>query len=359
MKVVLTCGGTGGHIYPAIAIADKIKEKNPDAQILFIGTKKGMENDLVPHAGYEIRGIDASGFNRKSFSANIHTLENLYRGSKQAKDILNEFKPDIAIGTGGYVTGTVLLAAHNMNIKCAMHEQNAVPGVANKLISEFADYVFVSFKDMKPGLRHPKRVIYSGNPIRNAFETLDRSECRKQLGLSDNDQMVLATGGSLGAAVLNREVMDLVSKTKVSGVKIYFVTGKRYYEDIRGKCPEGPVELIAYADNMPVLMKAADIVISRAGAIAVSELLACGKASVLIPSPNVTNNHQYYNAKAIADIGAAVLLEEKNLTEGKSVLSDEVLSLLARPESLSSMSENARKAGVTDAAEVIYNKLFK
>jgi len=357
MRAILSCGGTGGHIYPAIAIADKIMEREPDSKILFIGTKKGMENRLVPNAGYEIKGIDASGFNRRSIKANFKTIHNLRVGGTEAHDIIENFKPDVVIGTGGYVTGTVLLQAHRLKYPCFIHEQNAVPGVANKIISDFADGVFVSFKGTENSFTHKDRVVYSGNPIRKEFLSLQRAECRAKLGLSDTDVMILATGGSLGADELNKEIMQLVEAASLPELKIYFVTGKRYYEDIKAKCPKGPVEIIDYAENMPLLMKAADLVISRAGAIAVSEITACGKPAILVPSPNVTNNHQFFNAKAIADEGAAILLEEKDLYKAESVIATEVLSLLARPESLSCMAERALSLGKTDAADVIYEQV--
>ena len=361
MKVVLSCGGTGGHIYPAIAIADKIKEHHPDAEILFIGTKLGMENDLVPKAGYKIVGIDAKGIDRKNLLKNIETVVTYFEGSHEVKRILKEFKPDVVIGTGGYVTGSVISQAHRLGIKCCIHEQNAVPGVANKYLSGNADKVFISFEGTEKAFRHPERVTLTGNPIRSSFTALDREECRKALGLSPEDKMVLVFGGSLGAEVLNRETLGLVDEMAGSGIKLYFVTGKRYYEKIKAavdsKAGTEGLTLVAYADNMPQLMSAADLVVSRAGAIAVSEITASGKPSVLVPSPNVTNNHQYHNAKAVADAGAALLIEEKDLPEGGNVLAKKVLELAKDSTKLQQMSADAARIGRVDAAEVIYKNL--
>ena len=361
MRFVLSCGGTGGHIYPAIAIADKIREKDPQAEILFIGTKKGMENRLVPAAGYEIKGIEARGFDRKNFLNNFKTVHTYLEGSQEVYRILKDYAPDAAIGTGGYVTGSVIAVAHRLGIRTYIHEQNALPGVANKFLSGFVDKVFVSFDGTQNAFRHPERVILTGNPIRSGFTALDKAECRARLGLKDSEIMVLMFGGSLGAEVLNREALGLASKIEGTNVKLYFVTGKRYYGDVceklEGKELPGGLVLMAYADNMPELMSASDLVVSRAGAIAVSEICACGKPSILVPSPNVTNNHQFYNAKAIADAGAAVLMEEKNLPEGGDVLADAVLELAAKPKELECMAENAAKIGRTDAAEVIYKNL--
>lgn len=359
MKVLISCGGTGGHIYPAIAIADKIKEKDPEAEILFVGTRQGMENKLVPAAGYEIKGIDASGFNRHNLLANIKTVKNIIDGGRRADEIIKKFKPDIALGTGAYVTGIVLMRAHKAGIPCYIHEQNALPGLSNKLLSRFAKKVFVSFEGTEKNFKYPDRVVFTGNPIRSDFLKSDETECRRELGLADTDFMILASGGSLGAELLNNQVLKLAAEAQLPGLKIFFVTGSRYYDEILKAGPKGPLNIISYADNMPVLMKAADLIISRAGAVAVSEITACGKPSVLIPSPNVTNNHQYYNAKAVADAGAAVLLEEKELAENETLFTDEILNLLAHPESLKNMSLNAKALSRTDASDIIFTELMQ
>ncbi|MDO5331349.1 MAG: undecaprenyldiphospho-muramoylpentapeptide beta-N-acetylglucosaminyltransferase [Bacillota bacterium] len=357
MRVILSCGGTGGHIYPAIAIADKIKEKDPSADILFIGTKTGMENRLVPAAGYEIKGINASGFKRKHLYKNIETLHNVRMGGKEAQRIIKEFNPDVVIGTGAYVTGIVLLHAHRLGIPTVIHEQNALPGLTNKIVSQFADKVFISFKGTEDVFAHPERVIYSGNPIRSDFTKLDKSSARKQLGFSEDDLIVLATGGSLGAEILNREILDFASKIQDVNIKLLFVTGKRYYDDVKSKCNFNGTTLIDYANNMPVLMAASDVIVSRAGAIALAEIMASGKPSVLVPSPNVTNNHQYHNAKTVADAGAAIMVEEKDLKEGEAILSAEILSLISRPEDLASMSIRAKGLATINAADIIFDNL--
>ena len=366
MNVLISCGGTGGHIYPGIAIADKIKERHPDANILFVGTKNGMENRLVPAAGYDIKGIDAKGFDRKHLLANFKTIHDTLLGSREVVDIIEEFKPEIAIGTGGYVTGPVLLQANRHHIPCYVHEQNAMPGVANKMISAFAKKVFISFEGTEKYFSHPDRAVLTGNPVRAEFSSLDRNKSREELGLAPSDRMILVFGGSLGAQVINEETIQLIKHFEERGLdyKVIFVTGNRYYEEIRsiidgnGDNVLPPfVTLMAYAYNMPQLMCAADVVVSRSGAIAVSEIAACGRASVLIPSPNVTANHQFYNAKALADKGAAVLLEEKDLLEEKVDLTEEVLKILNMQGTLYEMSEAARSLGKIDAADIICDNL--
>jgi len=367
MKAILTCAGTGGHIYPAIAIADKIKKEDPDAEILFIGTKAGMENTLVPKAGYNITGIDASGFNRSELMKNFKTLDNIVKGTVQARKILKEFKPDVVIGTGGYVTGPVVSTAASMGIKTCIHEQNAIPGMANKMLEGAVKKVFISFEDSKKYFKHPEKTILSGNPIRADFLTLDPAYCRRKLGVTDDTFAVLAFGGSLGAEMLNKAVIRMTERMvspegqALGKVKLFFVTGKRYYDEIHAAMDLNRlgdmVQLIPYADNMPELILASNVVISRAGAIAVSEIMASGKPSILIPSPNVTNDHQYHNAKAIADAGAAVLLEEKNLGDTFDGLADAVFALCKDEKAAAAMAEAARRTGSTTATDIIYENL--
>ncbi len=367
MKVIVSCGGTGGHIYPGIAIADKIKKENPDAEILFVGTKTGMENNLVPTAGYAIRGIDARGFDRKHLLKNFKTLKDVLLGSSEMNSVLTDFRPDIVIGTGGYVTGPVLLQSHKHKIPCFVHEQNAMPGMANKLISRFADKVFISFDGTQHYFAHPDRAVLSGNPVRAEFASLNREECRKALGLTDDETMILIFGGSLGAQVINNVAIQLMQRLEKEGrkdIKVIFVTGNRYYEDILkiidgngdGKLPDF-VTLMAYAYNMPELMCASDVVVSRSGAIAVSEIAACGRPCILIPSPNVTANHQYFNAKALADKNAAILLEEKDLESQRVDLSDEIIALADDRTRLEAMAAAARAMGKMDAVDIIYKNL--
>ena len=358
MRVILSCGGTGGHIYPAIAIADKICEKDPDAKILFIGTKKGMENNLVPAAGYEIKGIDASGFNRKNLLANFKTLADSVKGGHEAAEIIKEFKPDIAVGTGGYVTGTVILEAHRAGIPCYIHEQNAIPGLTNKILERFTLKTFISFKESESSFSHPEKTVLTGNPVRAQFESLSYEVCRSELGLND-ETMILVFGGSLGAELINEAAVRLIDEISEKNVKLYFVTGKRYYNDILEKTKYKNMKnvvLIPYADNMPKLMSACDIVVSRAGAIAVSEIMVCGKAAVLIPSPNVTNNHQYHNAKAVADNGAAILLEESLMKADPDAFENAIKELLDI-EKRKAVSDAAKHLAKPDAADIIWQNL--
>ena len=361
MKILLACGGTGGHIYPAIAIADKIRRKHPDAQVLFVGTQHGMERTLVPENGYAFEWISASGFNRKNILKNGKTLLNIIKGTHQVRKLLQKFEADLVIGTGGYVTGPVLKEAYRRGIPVYIQEQNAIPGVANKMLERYARKVFISFPDSAKYFKDQKKLVYSGNPIRKAFSLATIMDCRKMFDLSEKEFMVLVFGGSLGAEVLNRETIKMIRTLKSEELKLFFVTGRRYYEYVSAELSAigNPpfVTLIPYADNMPALLNAADLVVSRAGAIALSEITACGKPSVLIPSPNVTNNHQYHNAKALESVGAAILLQEGDFQDGESLLNYYVLKLKNNKEKLNAMAQASAGAGRIDAVDIIYDNL--
>jgi UDP-N-acetylglucosamine--N-acetylmuramyl-(pentapeptide) pyrophosphoryl-undecaprenol N-acetylglucosamine transferase len=354
MKVIMTGGGTGGHIYPAVAIADEIKRREPDAKIIFVGTERGMEKDIIPKAGYEIRFITVSGLNRRNLLKNIKTLSDLKKGLHEAKEIINEFKPDIVIGTGGYVCGPVMKTAADMGIKTYIHEQNAFPGLTNKLLSRSAERVFVAFDDAAGYFKTKKKPVTVGNPVRKAFAEMDRKAARDSLGIADDEFMVLSFGGSLGAQRINDEMAIVAEKLRErTGLRIFFATGKRYYKSIIQNADKnnGRVTYLEYIDDMPKYLNACDLAITRSGALTVSEITACGRASVMIPSPYVTNNHQYYNAKVVADRGGSVLIEEKDLTEGELVTVIE--TLMSDAEGIKKMERAAAALGTVDAAGTI------
>jgi UDP-N-acetylglucosamine--N-acetylmuramyl-(pentapeptide) pyrophosphoryl-undecaprenol N-acetylglucosamine transferase len=362
MKIIMTGGGTGGHIYPAIAIADKIRRKHPEAEVLFIGTERGMEKDLVPKSGYDIRFITVSGFNRKKLWKNFKTAIDLAKGNLQANKIINEFKPDLVIGTGGYVCGPVVRAAHKKGIKTFIHEQNAFPGVTNKLLEKYVDKVFVSFEESKDYFKDQNKLIVTGNPIRKSFLTCQMGNSREKLGIKPSEFVLLCFGGSLGAGKINSTMIHVLEAFRgIPDARLFFITGRNYYQKVlesveeRGIALSDNIKLLEYVDNMHEYLSASDLVISRAGALTVSEITACGKASILIPSPNVTGNHQYFNARVVADKGGAVILEEKDLTDEK--LLGTIMRLKNNKEALNSMSEASGKAGRLDAADVIYDHL--
>lgn len=362
MKVIMTGGGTGGHIYPAIAIADKIKRKHPDAEILFVGTERGMEKDLVPKNGYDIRYITVSGFHRKQLWRNLKTAADLARGNIQAGRIISEFKPDLVIGTGGYVCGPVVRAACKKGIRTYIHEQNAFPGVTNKLLEKYVIKVFISFPESKEYFKDQSKLVVTGNPIRKSFLLSGMGRSREKMNIKPGEFVILCFGGSLGAGKINSTMVHIIEEVSgMADTRLYFITGKNYYGKVldslqeKGVNPGGNINILEYADNMHEYLSAADLVISRAGALTVSEITACGKASILIPSPNVTGNHQYFNARVVADKGGAIIIEEKDLNDEK--LLSTILRLKNNKEALNSMSDASAKVGRIDAVDMIYDNL--
>lgn len=364
MRVIVTGGGTGGHIYPAIAIADKIREEDPTAEILYVGNDEGLEKDIVPKAGYEIVLVEARWLDRDNIKTLFRTGRRVIKGIFDSKKVMKKFKPDVVIGTGGYVCLPVILAAHSYGAKTFLHEQNAYPGMANRLLEKFVKNIFLGFPEAGQYFKYPEKLISAGNPVRKSFFELKQSEARKELGFNQDDFIIMSFGGSLGAEKINEVAFELMEA--VNGhekVVMIFGTGKWYYEDTLKKAEERGIKICDnilikdYIQNMDKYLAASDLIISRSGALSVAETTVCGKASVLIPSPNVTGNHQYYNAKALADHGGALLIEEKDLTAEKLI--EEVFKIKNNPELLKSMSRASRECAPDRALDIIYENITK
>lgn len=361
----MVAGGTGGHINPALAVAGKFREKLGDkAEILFIGTPDHMETQLVPEAGYDFKGIDVKEFSRgksvRALKHNVGAIGKILSSSLKARRIIRKFDPDVAIGFGGYVSGPVIMEAHLMHVPTAIHEQNAFPGVANRLLAHVVDLVLLTSEGAASRIKSRKPPVVTGLPVRQELIDADREKCRRELGLGEDDLLILSMGGSLGATPINRAVASLMAAKKDDGrVKFIHGTGggmlpemKKYMEE-NGMDPfNSPgVVIREYINDMDRCMAAADIVIGRAGASSLYEIRAMGKASILIPSPYVTENHQYYNALELAERGAAFLIEEKYLT-GETLLerTDELLYNDGKRHEFESRS---REMAITDSADRI------
>lgn len=367
MKVLLAGGGTAGHINPALAIAGYIKKKRPETEFLFIGNRDGMEQRLVPQAGFDIKSITISGFKRsfspKNMVENVKTVTRTFTSSHEAKKIISEFKPDICIGTGGYVSGPVIRAAAKMGIPCIIHEQNAYPGVTNKMLAKSVNKVMLAVPDAKKYFEKADFVV-TGNPVRGDILTADKEGSRAELEL-DERPMILSFGGSLGARKINEAVADIVARSGKDGryqhIHAYGKYGDWFPDLVKEKGTDisqcNNLDIRPYIDNMPTCMAAADLVICRAGAITLSEIQAMGKPAILIPSPNVAENHQYHNAMALVNAGAAEIIEESELS-GETLMKT-VDKLLLNPEQLKTISENSRKMAITDANERIYSIVKK
>lgn len=367
MRVILAAGGTAGHINPALAIADKIKYVFPESEILFVGAPDGMEATLVKKAGYSFRAFKMAGLQRKL------SVNNLIRNAKaayyyitarsSAKKLLREFKPDIVIGTGGYVSAPVLLSAAKLGIKTVTHESNSLPGMTTKLLSKNVDKVFVVDEAAISHLPVKDNAVITGNPLRNNIPIEERAEARKKLGLPEG-LTILSFGGSLGANKITEAVVELLKWENEAGginhIHGYGGNGREMFDGLMEKEGVKRTErmiLKEYIDNMYTCMCAADIIISRAGAMTLTEIKAIGRASVLIPFPQAAENHQYYNALSIADAGAAVLIEDKDLEKTK--LKELIRDLSKNRAKISEMEENAKKLGTTKAADVIVSEIIE
>lgn len=362
MNVILTGGGTGGHIYPAMAIADKIKEKNPEANILYIGNEEGLETEIVPSYGYPIKLVAARWLEKSPIEL-VKTGIVTLKGVSQCKRIFKKFKPDIVIGTGGFICFPVMYAGYRYGAKCYLHEQNAYPGMANRALEKFVDKLFLGFAEASPYFRHPHKHVYTGNPVRKSFFNLDKNKSRESLKINQDQFMLVSFGGSWGAEKINEIVVKLVSELKENKkITFVFVTGKIHYEEIleelqkKGIELKGNIILKPYIESMADYIGAADFIISRAGALSVAEATVCGRASLLVPFPGATGNHQYFNAKAVADRGGALLLEEKDLTYDK--MKNIIFDFLNHPEKQRQMEEKSKNCSPGDSAEIIYENIF-
>ena len=362
MRVLIAAGGTAGHINPALAIAGALKAADPAAEIHFAGRKEGMEYGLVTKAGYPFHHIEINGFQRKLTPENIRrnlvALWHLAVSGPRCAAILKEVRPDLVIGCGGYVSGPVVRAAAKKGIRTAIHEQNAFPGVTNKLLAKRVDLVMAASAAAVEKLGAPDKTIVVGNPVRPELFAQDRAAARAKLN-AGADTVILSFGGSLGARRINEVVADLCAweqqtrqpvlhlhATGSRGVALFADLGKQ-----KGFAPGERLIVREYIDNMPELLAAADLVISRSGALTLAELEAMGRASILVPSPNVAENHQYYNALELQNAGAAVVIEEKDLTGGKLI--DTVKALLAEPGKLQTMGRQAKTLGQPDSLDKI------
>ncbi len=368
MRILFAGGGTAGHINPALAIAGYVRERQPDAEILYVGKTGGMEERLVPQAGFEFRGISVQGFSRKltpkGIKDNIITVKKAVAGGRAAKKIIQEFQPDICVGTGGYVSGPVLRAAAKLDVPTVIHEQNAFPGVTNKMLSKHADRVMLAMPAAEKHFKGKPQFVITGNPVRGEILTADKEASRKELGL-DERPVILSFGGSLGARIVNESLADIIVRSANDGryqhIHAYGQYGKWFPDLLREKGADlekaKNLDIREYINNMPVCLAAADVVVARAGAITLSEIQVKGKPSVLIPSPNVAENHQFHNAMALVEKNAAVMIEEKDLTPER--LTEEIDRLASNPQRLKEYSENAAKMAVRDAVKRIYSVIIE
>lgn len=360
-RVIISGGGTGGHIFPAISIADAIKRRNPEAQILFVGAKGRMEMERVPNAGYPIKGLEIMGLNRKNIFKNITVIRKYLAALVEARDIIREFKPEVVIGVGGYASAPTLKAAQSLHVPTLIQEQNSYAGVTNKMLAKRANTICVSYPEMERFF--PKnRIVLAGNPIRPAIEFLqpDRAAALEYFGFKpDTKKVVLIVGGSLGALTINESIGSHLEEWERSGVSMIWQTGKAFYERAKtllAQYPDLDCSLNAFVDRMDYAYTLADLVISRAGACSISELCLLGKPSILVPSPNVAEDHQTKNAKALSSRNAAVLVLD---AEARRDLTAQAIALIRDDNRLETLRREVLLLAYPQAAEKIVDEAEK
>ena len=348
-------GGTGGHLFPAVAVADKIKSIIPEAEILFVGTKSKIEGKVVPELGYKFSSIWIKGFARKFNAENLLFPVKLIVSIIQSIIINMKFQPKVAIGTGGYVSGPAIFGASVMGAKIILLEQNSYPGVTTRLLEKYADEIHVSFEDSKKYFRYGEKLFLTGNPVRENLKRLPREEALNYFGLNANKKTLFVVGGSLGAKAINEAMASAIKDFEKSGIQVIWQTGKNGYEEFKGFQSEN-IKVLSFIDKMNIAYSACDLLLARAGGITIAELLTLAIPCILVPSPNVAENHQYYNAKSLSDNKAAILVDEKEL---KNSFSERVISLLKDENRLSELSNNALKLAKPDAAKIIAQNAIK
>ncbi len=354
MRIVVSAGGTGGHIYPALAIIDKLKKEYKDLEVLYIGTKSRMESEIVPKRGIPYEGIEIYGFSKNVLKdiKNVFLISNSYR---KCIKLIKDFKPDLVLGFGGYVTYPVIKAAKKLKIKTFLHEQNSLVGKTNRYLSSGVDLVAVSFLSTIEQFKKAKKVVYTGNPCGGA--ALTTKEIKKsEIGFDDKKKLVIIVAGSLGSSTMNDKLKDFLRLSKKENYQILYITGNKYYEEfVKDTKFSSNVKILPYLDNLSGLMRNADLVVTRAGASTISEILALSKPAIFVPSPYVANNHQYYNAKEIVDANAGIMIEEKDLNG--EYLYKTVKDVLNDKEKYEIMKMNLKNLGKTDSSEIIAKEI--
>ncbi|AGB41704.1 undecaprenyldiphospho-muramoylpentapeptide beta-N-acetylglucosaminyltransferase [Halobacteroides halobius DSM 5150] len=364
MRVLFSGGGTGGHIYPSLAIAKKLEERVKDSEILFVGTKDGLEADIIPKEGYKLETIHVEGLPRKISLQLARSLLKTGLGLVEAKRIIKNFKPDIVVGTGGYVCGPTVLAASLSKVPTLIHEQNAYPGLTNRMLARVVDKIALSNLDAKKHFSTPEKTILTGNPIRPEILRKDKLTSYKELGLAPQKKIILVFGGSRGAKSINQALVNIYPKLKESDLQVLHITGKRDFSDIAKQAKEqginnleaGNIIIKSYSYNMEAALAIADLIISRAGATGLAEITACGIPSILVPYPHAAENHQEHNARSLERNGAAKVILDQNLTGEKLF---KLFNKLIKDEpKLNKMAKESKKLGKPNAANKLVDLIL-
>lgn len=365
MKVIIAAAGTAGHINPGIAIANKIKEENPKAKIIFIGTMRGIENDLVPRAGYELKTIEAYGIQKRINIQNFKNICKTIKGFSEARKIIEEEKPDLVIGTGGYICGAVLTAAQKKNIPTMLHESNSYPGLAVRLLAKKTDVIMVAFEEAKNRLKKAKKVVLTGTPTKIKNVKLNNEEIKNRMGIVNNLPVVLAFGGSQGARTINNNILQIIKEGKNKDYQLIWAPGQKQYDIVKEELEKVNIninnvknaKIFPYIYNMQEVMSISDLIIARSGAMTITEMSIMGKPAIFIPLPSRNANRQEDNARVLEKLNAAKVILETELDSKK--LANTIDELIYNKEKLLQMGENARKIAIENAEERIYEEIKK
>ena len=368
MRAIIAAAGTAGHINPGIAIANEIKKQEKNSKIIFIGTTRGLENDLVPRAGYELRTIEAYGLSKKLSIDNLKKMYKTLKGFGEAKKIIKEFQPDVVIGTGGYICGATISEAHKLGIPTLLHESNAFPGRAIKILARKTDTILVSFKDAIPRIKNAKNVVFTGTPVKikkiNYTNEIKKNKI-KELGLKEDKPIVLIFGGSQGAQKINEAIIEIIENNLNKNYQVIWATGPKQYDIIKEELDNKHkninrienMKIVPYIYNMEEIMNLVDLIVARSGAMTVTEISNLGKPSILVPLPNVSHDHQLYNAKALENRGAAKILLNDKLTD--KILNEQIEKIVLDEEEMLHMGEKALSMATSNVEEKIYNEIKK
>lgn len=366
MRVIVAAAGTGGHINPGLAIANKIKEEEPDSEVIFIGTTRGLENDLVPRAGYGLKTIEAYGLSKRISIENFKKICATLKSTGKARKIIQEFKPDIIVGAGGYICGPVVWAAHKENIPVVLHESNAFPGRAVKVLSKKANTVLISFEEARSRIPNAKNIVLTGTPVKIEKKEYTKEQKLKILqnaGLQENMPIVLIFGGSQGAKKINEAVVGILENALNKEYQIIWATGPKQFDIIKEELAKKNIDIgniknakiLPYIYNMEEIMNVSNIIVARSGAMTITEISNLGKPSILVPLPNVSQNHQLYNAKVLENVGAAKIILNDDLK--KDNLDAEIEKIIKNPELMHKMEEKAFSKSVKNVQEKIYKEI--
>lgn len=361
LRIIVSGGGTGGHIYPAMALIKRLKERNLIDDVLYVGTEKGLESKIVTREGITFKTIKISGFKRKLTFQNVKVLKMFFSSITKSKKIIKEFKPDIVVGTGGYVSSAVVYAAHQMKIPTVIHEQNTIAGITNKFLGNFVDKIAIAFKQAESQFREKRKLVFTGNPRAQEAASIKKNDRLSDFGLKPDQPTVLIFGGSRGAEPINKAVINALPDFQKATYQMIFVTGRVHYDSVMKRVDDkykklDNVVILPYIDNMPEILPDLKLIVGRSGATSIAEITALGLPAIFIPSPYVTHDHQTVNANAIAENGAAEVIAESDLTSDK--LFHDVSEIMNDPSKQQKMSDASKANGVPDASDKLIEVLL-